>query len=97
MSDRCDLAHTRHTPAWKPDLRVEPPAWMVVGVRVSHDTFRPRNSRTRGTYSDVPSVWVNLDDGQTKGLALEFALPRMRPVPARTTERKHGLGGRDGR
>lgn len=84
-------------PEWEPDLRVEPPAWMVVGVRVSHDTFGLGTVGRVGTFSDVPSVWVDFDDGQTKGLALEFALPHMRPVPARTTKRKHWLGGRDGR
>jgi hypothetical protein len=32
-----------------------------------------------GRYKDVPTVWIDFDDGQTKALALEFALPHLTP------------------
>ena len=71
-------------PEWEPDLEVEAPAWMVEGVRVLHSSFGSGTVGRVGTYKDVPSVWVDFDDGQTKGLALEFALPHISPEPSET-------------
>ena len=78
--------------AWEPDLGVEPPAWMVEGVRVLHDTFGPGTVGRVGAYKDVPTVWVDFDDGQTKGLALEFALQHMTRQPARNPNRRRWFG-----
>ncbi|TWG93345.1 hypothetical protein L615_006300000180 [Nocardioides sp. J9] len=79
-------------PEWEPDLSVEPPAWMVEGARVLHDTFGSGTVGRVATYKDVPSVWVDFDDGQTKALALEFALPHMSPEPEKRTKRKRWFG-----
>mgnify|MGYP000055894291 CR=1 FL=1 len=80
-------------PKWEPDFEVQPPAWLAEGVRVLHDTFGPGTVGRVGTYKDVPSVWVDFDDGQTKGLALEFALPHLTPEQAGRTKRKRWFGG----
>ena len=76
-------------PKWEPDFSVEPPSWLVEGARVLHSTFGPGSVGRVGTYKDVPSVWIDFDDGQTKGLALEFALPHLSPEPDR--KRKGGF------
>jgi hypothetical protein len=79
-------------PEWVPDLGIEPPPWMVDGARVLHDTFGFGTIGRVGTYKDVPTVWVDFDDGQTKGLALEFALPHMAPEPAKEPKRRRWFG-----
>ena len=76
-------------PEWDPHLGIEPAPWMVDGARVRHDTFGLGTVGRVWTYKDVPSVWVDFDDGQTKGLALEFALPHMTPEPAIAPKRRH--------
>jgi hypothetical protein len=67
---------------WEPDLTIKPPSWMVEGARVHHDTFGSGTVGHVGTYNEVPAVWVDFDSGETKGLALEFAVPHMAPEPA---------------
>jgi len=64
-------------PEWEPDLSIMPPPWMVEGARVDHDTFGPGTIGQVGTYKDVPTVWVDFDDGEIKALALEFGLPHL--------------------
>jgi len=66
-------------PEWEPDLNIVPPAWMVVGARVDHDAFGSGTIGRVGAYKDVPTVWVDFDDGQTKALALEFGLAHLQP------------------
>lgn len=92
MSGRIGLPHSRLMAEWEPDLDVEAPPWMVKGARVLHSTFGPGMVGRVGTYKDVPSVWVDFDNGQTTGLALEFALPHMAPEPASGTKRKRWFG-----
>ncbi len=48
-------------PEWDPDLTIEPPSWMVVGVRVVHNTFGPGTVGRVGAYKDVPTVWIDFD------------------------------------
>ena len=79
-------------PKWDPDFAVEPPPWMVEGRRVLHRTFGPGSVGRVGTYRDVPSVWIDFDDGQTKGLALEFALPHLSPETVTQKQRGFRLG-----
>jgi transcription elongation factor GreA-like protein len=69
-------------PEWEPDLTIEPPAWLVEGARVRHNTFGPGRVGRVATYKDVPTVWIDFDDGQTKGLALEFGLQHLAPESA---------------
>lgn len=69
-------------PKWEPDFSVEPPAWLVEGTRVRHSTFGNGTVGRLSTYKDVPSVWIDFDDGQTKALALEFGLPYLARAPA---------------
>lgn len=61
-------------PKWEPDLEFEPPAWLVEGTRVVHTTFGPGVVGRVGHYKDLPSVWVDFDNGDTKALALEIAV-----------------------
>lgn len=79
-------------PEWEPDVSVKPPAWMVEGARVLHDTFGSGTVERVAIYQGVPSVWVDFDDGQTKGLALEFALPHLSPEPTKGTKRTRWCG-----
>ena len=65
---------------------------MVDGARVLHDTFGSGTVGRVGTYKDVPTVWVDFDDGQTKGLALEFAVTHMAPAPGKEPKRKRWFG-----
>jgi hypothetical protein len=46
---------------------------MMAGARVRHDTFGLGTIGREETYQDLPSIWVDIDDGRTKGLALQFA------------------------
>lgn len=64
-------------PEWDPDLNLEPPAWLTEGARVVHTTFGPGVVGRVGHYKDVPTVWVDLDKGDTKALALEFGLEHL--------------------
>lgn len=66
-------------PEWEPDLTIEPPTWMLEGSRVLHSTFGSGTIGRVGHYQDVPTVWIDFDDGQTKALALEFGLPHLSP------------------
>jgi len=67
----------RAMPEWDPDLAVEPPTWLVEGARVLHGTFGTGKVGRVGRYKDVPTVWIDFDDGQTKALVLEFGLPHL--------------------
>ena len=69
-------------PEWKPDKSIAAPAWLVEGARVVHSTFGDGSVGRVGDYKDVPSVWIDFDDGQTKALALEFGLPHLSPGKA---------------
>jgi hypothetical protein len=65
-----DLDHfdvDRVLPEWEPNLEIQPPSWMVDGARVFHDTFGLGTVGRVGTYKDVPTVWVDFDDGQPRG------------------------------
>lgn len=66
-------------PEWEPDTTVESPAWLAEGARVLHATFGPGTVGRVGEYKEVPCVWNDFDDGQTKALALEFVLPHLSP------------------
>lgn len=79
-------------PEWDPDFNVEPPPWMVERARVLHATFGSGSVGRVGTYKDVPSVWIDFDDGQTKGLALEFAIPHLSPDPEGQKKRGFRFG-----
>jgi hypothetical protein len=61
-------------PEWEPDVNIEPPSWLIEGVRVVHTSFGPGIVGRVGQYEDVPTVWVDFDNGDTKALALEFGL-----------------------
>lgn len=76
-----DSAILADMPEWEPDVTIEPPTWMVEGARVLHSTFGSGTIGRVGHYKDVPTVWIDFDDGQTKGLALEFGLPHLSPQP----------------
>lgn len=66
---------------WQPDLSVKPPEWLSAGARVHHATFGPGTVGKVGTYRDVPTVWIDFDNGETKALALEFGLAHLTPTP----------------
>jgi hypothetical protein len=61
---------------------------MVEGARVLHGTFGLGTIGRVGTYKDVPTVWIDFEDGQTKALALEFGLPHLAPQPASQEPRR---------
>lgn len=88
------LRHTVAVPEWEPDLGIEPPPWMVEGVRVLHSTFGLGTIGQVGTYKDVPTVWIDFDNGQTKALALEFGLPHLAPQSAAKEPERLRLFGR---
>ncbi len=52
---------------------------MVTGARVVHATFGPGAIGHVGHYKDIPTVWIDFDDGQTKALALEFGTQHLAP------------------
>jgi hypothetical protein len=81
-------------PEWEPDLGVQPPSWMVEGARVLHSTFGSGTIGRVGPYKDVPTVWIDFDDGQTKALALEFGLEHLAPQPVTRKPRRRRLFGR---
>jgi hypothetical protein len=66
-------------PKWDPDLSIEPQPWLVEGARVTHGTFGAGTVGRVGHYKDVPTVWIDFDNGETKALALEFGLPHLAP------------------
>lgn len=67
---------------WKPDLSIRAPGWLAEGARVRHTTFGTGSVGRVATYKDVPTVWIDFDDGRTKALALEFGLQYLSPEPA---------------
>jgi hypothetical protein len=67
---------------------------MVEGARVLHGTFGSGTIGRIGTYKDVPAVWIDFDDGQTKALALEFGLPHLAPQLASKETKRRRLFGR---
>ena len=79
---RAPQGDTGSVPEWEPNLEIEPPPWMVDGARVVHGIFGSGTIGRVGAYKDVPTVWIDFDDGQTKALALEFGLPHLAPGPA---------------
>ena len=44
-----------------------------------HTTFGPGTVGRVGDYKDVPSVWVDFENGETKALALDFGLAHLAP------------------
>jgi hypothetical protein len=78
------LRHTGAMPRWEPDPSIQPPHRLVEGARVQHSTFGAGRVGRVGFYKDVPTVWLDFDDGQTKALALEFGLRHLTPGPATT-------------
>ena len=67
-------------PEWDPDQAVEAPPWLVEGARVRHGTFGVGVVGRVGRHNDVPTVWIDFDEGQTKALALELGLPHLAPA-----------------
>jgi len=67
---------------------------MVEGARVLHSTFGPGTIGRVGAYRDVPSVWIDFDDGQVRALALEFGLPHLAPQPAPKEPKRRRFGRR---
>lgn len=77
-------------PEWRPDTTIESPAWLAEGARIVHATFGAGTIGRVGEYRDVPSVWIDFDDGQTKALALEFGLPHLSAEAPAPTGRRFG-------
>lgn len=75
-------------PEWNPDLAIEPPPWLVKDARVLHGTFGAGTVGRVGRYKDVPTVWIDFDDGQTKALALEFGIRHL--TPEATADQRKG-------
>lgn len=61
-------------PEWEPDTSITAPDWLRPGVRVSHTTFGLGTVGRVADYNEIPTVWIDFDSGDTKALALEFAL-----------------------
>jgi hypothetical protein len=64
-------------PEWEPDLSITPPEWLRAGAVVNHTTFGTGVVAHVGEYRDVPTVLIDFDYGERKGLALEFGLPHL--------------------
>lgn len=59
-----------------------PPAWVVEGVLVQHDTFGRGTVRRVGLYKRLHTIWVEFDSVGAKALMPMHAMPHMRRVDA---------------
>ncbi|WP_185996190.1 hypothetical protein [Nocardioides campestrisoli] len=66
-------------PEWEPDRSISVPDWLHAHAVVDHTTFGSGVVAQVGEYRGVPSVWIDFDYGERKGLALEFGLPHLGP------------------
>lgn len=57
----------------------ETPGWLTEGAVVSHDTFGTGVLTHVGEYRGLPSVWIDFDYGERKGLLSAHAIPHLSP------------------
>jgi hypothetical protein len=80
-------------PEWEPDVSITAPDWLHADALVSHTTFGTGVVAQVAEYRGVPTVWIDFDYGERKGLALEFGLPHLSPHKRfrRRTPRQAGM------
>ena len=75
--------------------------WLAEGAAVVHRRFGTGTIARIGDYKGASAIWIDFDTGTRRALAVEFALPHLRPrsprdarTPADPKERCDYCGGR---